>query len=72
MRSNAFTKTRICATKPRIFGRRVLELAQLLLDAPDVPDLAEADQLVDVVARRQSRLGRCGVEVLAAGMACVS
>src|SRR4051794_18080016 len=43
-----------------IFGCSVLKLIQLLLDAPDVPDLAEADELADVITRRQSWLGRCG------------
>src|SRR5215470_5012361 len=43
-----------------IFGCSVLKLIQLLLDAPDVPDLAEADELADVIARRQPWLGYCG------------
>src|SRR6266545_1678298 len=43
-----------------IFGCSVLKVIQLLLDASDVSDLAEADQLDDVVARRQSWLGYCG------------
>src|SRR5262245_37860056 len=43
-----------------VFGCRVLKLIQLLLDAPDVPDLAEADELADVIARRQPWLRGCG------------
>src|SRR5262245_33719892 len=43
-----------------VFGCSMLKVIQLLLDAPDVPDLAEANQLADVIARRQSRLGCCG------------
>src|SRR6185369_5432775 len=43
-----------------IFGCSVLKLIQLLLDAPDVPNLAESDQLADVIAGWQSRLGYYG------------
>src|SRR5262245_25574504 len=43
-----------------IGGCGVLNLIEFLLDAPDVSDLAEADELVDVVTRWQSELRCCG------------
>src|SRR5262245_11464392 len=46
--------------KACIVGCGVLNLIEFLLDAPDVSDLAEADELVDVVAGWQSKPGCCG------------
>jgi hypothetical protein len=53
-----------------IFGCSVLKLIQLLLDAPDVPNLAESDG--SLMSRDGSRGSDTAGEVLAAGMACVS
>src|SRR5580700_5248317 len=46
------------ANEGGIFRRAAFDLAQPLLDAPDMPDLAQADQLVDGVAGRRRAFRR--------------